>query len=182
MQPVPAAGCGRTSSGSRRFDDFVAQYAEVVARDSGVRLAGRRHRHARGRQPRAPRQDLGRRGVLVLGPPRAAQAAPRHPPRRPERRAARRRRQHARADPGAPAARRQHRHGGARHGQLRPGASAPGRAARRLAQREGAHRRLGRQLHHRRRRGLLRASRRRWPASTGCAPRPRASATWPSRC
>ncbi len=52
------------------------------------------------------------------------------------------------------AAPRQHRHGGARHGQLRPRRSAPHRAARRLAEREGAHRRLRRQLHHRRRRRL----------------------------
>ena len=52
------------------------------------------------------------------------------------------------------AARRQHRHGGARHGQLRPRRLAPHRPARRLAEREGAHRRFGRQLHHRRRGGL----------------------------
>ena len=50
------------------------------------------------------------------------------------------------------AARRQHRHGGARHGQLRPRGAAPHRPARRLAQREGPHRRIGRQLRHRRRR------------------------------
>ena len=73
-------------------------------------------------------------------------------------------------DPGAPAARRQHRHDRARHGQLRPRRAAPRRPARRLAQREGAHRRLRRQLHRRRRRRPSPRSRRRWPASTGsCA-------------
>ena len=73
-------------------------------------------------------------------------------------------RRYAGRHPGAPAARRQHRHGGARHGQLRPRGPAPGRPARRLAQREGAHCRLRCQLHHRWRAGLRHARRRR---STG---------------
>ena len=54
--------------------------------------------------------------------------------------------------------------------------------ARRLAEREGAHRRLRRQLHRRRRAGLSDVRGRARPGSTGCAPPPRASATSPSRC
>ena len=124
MPPVPAAGCALEKLGH--------QDASTTSSRATPRSPSRTRRFACAapapaaltrRQPGAPRQDLGRRGVLVLGPPRAAQAAPRHPPRRPDRRAARRRRRHAGRDPGAPAARRQHRHGGARHGQLRPRAS-----------------------------------------------------------
>ena len=100
-------------------------------------------------EPGASRQDLGRRRVLVLGAARPAQAALRRPPRRPHRRAAVQHGRDAGRDPGAPATRRQHRHDRARHGQLRPLRAAPRCPARRLAQREGAHRRLRRQLHRR---------------------------------
>ena len=83
--------------------------------------------------------------------------------------AVRRRGRDAGRHPDGAAARRQHRHGGARHGQFRPRRPAPRRPARRLAEREGAHRRLGRQLRHRRCRGLSDARRERSAISTGSA-------------
>ena len=60
-----------------------------------------------------------------------------------------RRRPGAEHDPGASAARRQHRHGRAGDGQLRPRRTAPRRAARRLAERQGAGGRVRRRFHRR---------------------------------
>ena len=82
--------------------------------------ARERHADADRWDPRGAGQDLGRRGVLVLGAPRAAQAAVRHPPCPTERRTAARSRHHAGVHPRPPAARGQYRHGGPRAGEFRP--------------------------------------------------------------
>ena len=152
--PAAAAGCALERLGVKT----LRRFRRPPCRDHLSRLTGRparaRHGHLDGRTAWSSSPRPGRGGVLVLGAPRDAQAAAWHPPRTPERGAAGRAGHDAGVDPGAAAACRQHRHGGARHGQLRPGGAAAGRAARRLAQREGAHCRLRRQLHHRWRAGL----------------------------
>ncbi len=169
--------------GIQSLDEFVARHAEIrVAERGHSPCSGRGTQSLLGREPGASRQDVGGRGVLVLGAPRDPQAAPWHPPRRPKRRSGDGGRRCAGRHPGAAATRRQHRHGGARHGQLRAGGLAPRRSARRLAEREGAHCRLRCQLHHRWRAGLRHARCRAYRAATGSARRPRASATSPSRC
>ena len=182
MQPVPAAGCGRRSSASRPSTTSSptmprspsatppsACRARAAARSRADSLehlaktwAGEEYWFWARRVLRKLRHGI-RRAGQTGAPPAGDGEAPA-------------------ADPGAPAACRQHRHGGARHGQLRPGAPAPGRAARRLAQREGAHRRLRRQFHHRRRTRPIPASRTRLAGLIGCAPPPRGSGTSPSRC
>ena len=183
MQPVPAAGCGWKDSASRSFDDFVARHSGSHLHALSRPISRGRQRHATLRKASSTSPRPGPARSTGSGPAACCASCAMASAARV--RAARRRPAAAtrpRPDPGAPAARRQHRHGGARHGQLRPRASAPGRPARRLAQREGAHCGLRRQFHHRRRAGLSQRSRTRWPASTGSAPLQRGSATSPSPC
>jgi len=92
---------------------------------------------------------LGRRGILVLGPPGAAQALARHPPRPHPGLSRGPRGRDAGGDPDGAAARREHRHGVPRDGEFRARRVAPCRPPRRLAQREGPHRRVWRQLYRR---------------------------------
>ena len=182
MPPVPAAGCALEKLGIKTLDDFVARHAEISFASSPVRLRGRGTEtltaESLSSSPRpGPARSTGSGRAACCASCGTASAA--------RARAARRRREagdDAGVHPGAPAARRQHRHGGARHRQLRPRRAAPGRPARRLAEREGAHCRLRRQLHRRRGAGLPHARRRRLAASTGCARPPRASAISPSPC
>ena len=153
MRAVRAAGCTWNGSASRPSTISSRGIAEIGFTHSTVRLRGGGSESWRPRAWRNwPRPGPGRstgsgRGACCASCATAS-AAP------PERRAADGAGDSAGPGPGAPAARRQHRHGRARHGQLRPRGAAPRRPARRLAQREGAHRRLRRQLHHRWGRGL----------------------------
>ena len=169
--------------GIRTFDEFVARHAEITFDELGHSPARARHGNAHGARawsisPRpGPARSTGSGRAACIrklrhGIRRAGQTGA--PPAE--------RRRGAGRDPGAPAARRQHRHGGARHGQLRPGASCAsslrataGRTRRRAlpppapTSSSTARRPIPR-------------SRRRSPASTGCAPPPPASATSPSPC
>ncbi len=177
-------GCSKRqeAEGITTFDRFVAGYREIVIGSGEVRIAGNGTEDLQVDSLEALSATWSAGTLLVLGPPRAAQAAPRHPPFRSARRRLRRRGRNAGGAADGAATRRQHRHGGARHGQLRPRRSAPRRPARRLAEREGAHCRLRRQLYHRRRRGLPDARGGDRRLQLGRAPPPRASATCASRC
>ena len=165
MPPVPAAGCARRSSASSRSTSSSPGMREIRVAEPGIRLlgpgtavllsaaslehlaktwAGEEYWFWARRVLRKLRHGIRRAGQSGGPDDGGRRCAGRHP--------------------GAPATRRQHRHGGARHGQFRAGGPAPRRSARRLAEREGAHCRLRRQLHHRRR---ARLGRRSMPRSTG---------------
>ena len=139
---APAAGGARRWRGSRASttsSPAIARSSSATARCG----SGHGRAHASRRRLETLATDLVGREVLVLGAARPAQAAPRHPARASTRRAFRRRRRDAGDPPDGATTRRQRRHGRARHGQLRARRAAPDRSARRLAQRKGAHRRLG---------------------------------------
>ena len=183
MPPVPAAGCGWRSSASRSFDDFVARHARDRPSRLGhspSRAAGNGDAHGASLEQLAKtwageeywfwaRRVLRklRHGIRRAGQSGAPPAGRGETPV---------------VHPGAPAARRQHRHGRARHGQLRPRASCAWspRATAGPTRRRALPPPAPTSSSTARRRSPR--SRTRSPGSTGSAPPPRASATSPSPC
>ena len=180
LSRLPAAD-GKT--GIKSFDDFVARHAGDHIHGLSRRViagpaAGTLRRRASSTSPRpGPARSTGSGRGACCASCAMASAAPA--------RAAHRRQdggQTPRPDPGAAAARRQHRHGGPRHGEFRAGAicawssRATAGPTRRRALPPPA------PTSSSTARRPIPGSRRRWAACNGSAPLQRASAIWPSRC
>ena len=71
----------RGPGASQTLDDFIARHKEIVVGDGSVRLVGQGETDDPRPVARRAREDVVGRELLVLGPPRAAQAASRHPAR-----------------------------------------------------------------------------------------------------
>ena len=120
LRPVPAAGCGRRSSASRRSTSSSRVTPRYLRQSASLRLTGAGTGPLWRAEPGASGQDLGRARSTGSGPAACcascatASAAPARAAAAGE----------AATAPVIilvrPAAGRQHRHGGARHGQFRP--------------------------------------------------------------
>ena len=176
---VTCPGCKRRTEaqGITSLDDFIARHDEIVVGDGAVVLKGTGHRPPDDAGARRPGEDLVGRKLLVLGAPRAAQAAPRHPPRAYPGQRGRSPRHDAGRDPGRAATARQYRHGGASHAPISASMTC-GWSIRATA---GRTRRRASPLRAPTTSSTMRRPTTHWmqqrATSTGCAPPPPASAT-----